>query len=242
MRNIFPIILILLFFFPLISGEIATLGIFKQFDPINLPQTCDNCTYVNLTRVQFPNASILFIGQNMQKIGTDYNFTFIQTLALGNYIITTCGDPNGVITCANYNFEISVTGTNQSTAQGIFYFILLGISILFLFLILIGAIYMPADKKRNSDGIIIGMNEKKYIKLSLWFLSYLGIIWIDWLCWNISEGFLNVNIGTGMFKTIFWSLISFLPFTFISLIASFFVIAFRDKNIKKLLGRGITTT
>ena len=38
--------LLFLFLIPFINGEIQTIGPFKQYSCINLPQICDNCTYI----------------------------------------------------------------------------------------------------------------------------------------------------------------------------------------------------
>lgn len=54
------------------GNDNSYLGTFKQGGIINLKQTCDDCSYVNLSNVSYPNSSFALLGQfNMTKSGTD---------------------------------------------------------------------------------------------------------------------------------------------------------------------------
>jgi hypothetical protein len=60
----------------------------------------------------------------------NYNYTYCNTLYLGQYIVTTCTDVDGVITCVNYDFEVTENGkTNASGGIVIMFSILFLISI-----------------------------------------------------------------------------------------------------------------
>ena len=128
-RFIFVLALILLST-PFILG-VETLGTFQQDTNIELIQVCDNCTFVNLTTVKIPNSTMLSFNINMSITQTTYNFTFQNTSNLGEYIYTTCGDPNGIFTCQSVNFEITPTGHNLDTSKSIISFIGVGIMLLF---------------------------------------------------------------------------------------------------------------
>ena len=41
-----------------------------------------------------------------EQVEGNFNYSFSTTQEFGNYIVTTCGDPNGIYTCASYDFTI----------------------------------------------------------------------------------------------------------------------------------------
>lgn len=108
-------------------SAVPSLGTFEQNKDINLIQVCDNCTFVNLTKIQLPDeGGVINIDDSMTKDGTYYNYTFIQTDKLGTYIYTTCGDDDGYLTCQSIDFLVTPSGSS---------------GILGLFIVVIGVIY-----------------------------------------------------------------------------------------------------
>jgi hypothetical protein len=106
-------ITILLAFVLLLSFATAqqqTLGTFKQGEPINLLQTCSNCTYVNISAVQNPNSNIILSNVLMTKIGSSYNYTIGSQNILGTYTVCGIGDLNGVNDVWCYSFDITADG------------------------------------------------------------------------------------------------------------------------------------
>ena len=77
MKKILIILILLLFFIPLVlGGEQQTLGTFKKGDCITLTQNC-NCTYVNFTAVYKTGSEPKFILQDpteATKQGDDVKF------------------------------------------------------------------------------------------------------------------------------------------------------------------------
>lgn len=102
-----------------VSAEIQTLGVFKMGANVSLIQTCSNCSFVNLTTIQYPDSSTEFIGRLMTKIGTDYNYTFTNTSQLGKYIVSTCGDVDTELTCVSYDFKITPSGSDSDSSQSL---------------------------------------------------------------------------------------------------------------------------
>lgn len=104
---LFTLALAILVFLPIASAETTDLGTFSQDVPVILPQTCSNCTYINVTRVIYPDSSWEVINKPMsQLVNGNYNYTFTNTTMVGNYIATTCGNPDGVFQCQDYRFHI----------------------------------------------------------------------------------------------------------------------------------------
>jgi hypothetical protein len=133
MKSIF-IILIGLFLISFVSAD-CSLPSSKIGDTIQLTQTCSNCTYVNITKIVYPNQSIALLGEySMDANGTNYNYSYIPN-TLGNYYYTTKGDLNGIVTVQTCSFGVTPNGLSQSTSQGIgsAIFLILMIILMFVF-------------------------------------------------------------------------------------------------------------
>jgi len=223
---------------PLVSSEIATLGNFVTGESVNLVQTCDNCTFVNMTKIQLPNSTILTINEAMQRTGADYNYTFKTTSTVGEYQATTCGDVDGTLTCVVYNFFVTRTGTDIGTGQSILYVILLVIFVIMFFGFMFWTITLPSKNERNFDGEITSINWKKYAKWGSAGMSYLLAVAIVFFAWNLTYAFLNFD-GMALFLRFLYTLLLglALPIGILGLIY-LLVIFYGDKKVQKMLERG----
>lgn len=231
-------IVLIVGFIDVASAQSQTLGTFLKDGCVELKQTCGNCTYVNLSRVSAPDSTILLSGQKaMTKTDTVYNYTFCSTSQIGEYIVDWKADPNGITTAGNYDFFISLTGMQPSTAQGTIYFFL-GLLSLFIFaLSLYGSIKIPWKHPRNQQGQIIGINDLKYLKLLLWFFTYLMIIFITFAFRHVGK-IANWEVASNWFNFMFWFLIVFLLPIFIMTLIMGIVSFFDAKKIDRLMLRG----
>lgn len=195
---------------PSTSAEIQTLGIFRTEGVVTLIQNCGNCTYNNVSSVTYPN-STQAIGQvAMTQLGTLYSFNYNKTDALGTYIVNGFGDLDGVKTSWSYTFNITNTGTEATIAQAIIYFIaILLLSALFAFCFY-WAVSLPWSHTRDEDGYILQFNDLRYVKMMMWFVSYILLIGISWLAYNITWGLLSFNTAGNIFNFVYWFLISLL--------------------------------
>jgi len=108
----------LFIFLPIVNAQIQTLTEnHPAGEDITLSQVCATCTFVNLQKVKFPNSTELYINTNMTKQGQTYYYLFSDTDAIGQYIITTCGDLSGVLQCANYDFFTTTNGEKFTSTQ-----------------------------------------------------------------------------------------------------------------------------
>lgn len=126
MKKILLILFLGMFLISLASAEIQTLGTFKQRECINLIQTCENCTYNNISTVLYPNSSVVLSNVVMTKDDTYYNYTFCNTSTLGSYIVNGFGDLDGEKTIWVYDFEVTPTGLGSNIG---FYIIVLILSL-----------------------------------------------------------------------------------------------------------------
>ena len=120
-----------IFLLTLATASIPNLGTVQQYDCINLKQTCPDCSYNNITSVDYPNRTTeaLSLEVEMTKDGTEYNYTFCNTSALGTYLVNGKGDTDGSDTW-NYMFDVTTTGGDSNLPIPIF--LLLASVILFV--------------------------------------------------------------------------------------------------------------
>ena len=120
----------------LASGAISNLGTFEQDTCVELPQICKDCTYNNISKILYPNSTIIVENVVMTKDDTYYNYTFCSTDALGTYTINGFGDPAGTKTTWNYIFEVTPTGksatTYSSIISGLILLVMFGTAIFFM--------------------------------------------------------------------------------------------------------------
>lgn len=123
-----------------VSSEDVTIGKAKMGDTIELYEICDNCSYVNLSNVIYPNKTFALNGQfATTKTGSTFNYSFSDTSTVGIYFYTMCGDLNGVNTCQTISFEVTKSGESNFGDIGVmFVYILFTIAlvgnVVFLFL------------------------------------------------------------------------------------------------------------
>ncbi len=136
MRKLTIILILGMFLITLVSASQEELGTFKQGDCMQLKQSCTNCTYVNFTKVSYPDSTIALTEVEAEKNGMSYNYTFCNTTQLGIYIVEGFGDNGGTNSIFVYDFEITKTGLNFTTKESIIHigliFGLVAVSIFFL--------------------------------------------------------------------------------------------------------------
>lgn len=109
-KNFLLLIIVMMSIISLTTAQQTTLGTFKQNDCVNLIQSCDNCTYTNITQVNYPNSTIAISNKVMTKSGFNYNYSFCSTKPTGDYIVYGVSDLDGKHTVWAYNFMITPSG------------------------------------------------------------------------------------------------------------------------------------
>jgi hypothetical protein len=109
---------------PMIS---ASLGTFEQNTDVQLVQTCNNCTYCNLTSIRRTSPTALTLLNNvvMTQNGAEFNYNLsrgnISTIGAYKYCYD-CGNPEDRITgCIDFN----VTPSGEKNILGFFIIIIL---------------------------------------------------------------------------------------------------------------------
>jgi len=203
-KGVLTLFIFAVFLFSLTSISAGSLGRFTQDTTISLHQVCDNCTFVNLTSISFPNGSTLIINREMNKSLNDYNYSFSDTSLSGLYIYNTCGDQDGPLVCENIEFTVNKLGEELTTGRAIIYILLtLFIFLLFLFTFYINII-LPSGNQRNGRGQITKIIRLKYIKIMLIPVTFALFNWFLNLLLSISNNLIDkFEIYNGMISWLF---------------------------------------
>lgn len=206
------------------GDDASFLGVFKANDNVSLKQVCDNCTYVNVSSVKYPDSNFTYLNESMTKNGVDYNYTFSNTSNSGCYSYTVFGDKNGITAVETINFEINPTGLAQNESRTT------AVSRGVYFLFAIAMIFFIA---------FLFVNSKAPIKWSLFliafmfFLSSLNILFVglqDEIVNPKIEGFFSFIVASSTY--LFWG--SFGLLGFIWIVTTFQTLMFKHANNKAL--------
>lgn len=229
-------LLLLLFIIPIVSAEVQSLP-----DPVvqgicaNLPQIELNSSYENITFVQWPSGYVDLLNVRMQKNVFSYNYTYCNTTMIGTYIVNGCSD----MSCWNYAFVVTPTGTIPTVTEGILYIAALIVLLIIFFGCFYGAVKIPWDNRRSEEGYVIDINDLKYVKIFLWWITYALAIVIAYIMYSLAYGFLYMNTMADIFKWVYWLLLGF----FFPIVGVSFVVLvarkLNDGKLEAMIARGI---
>ena len=134
-KNIIPWILAILvttlvfLILPLVHASIQSLPTSKINQEMQLTQTVTNSTYCNISKITYPNNSILNLNKVMTKLNNDYNYSYTPN-TLGEYSYITCCNPDSIETCVGITFIVTNTGYETTLPKSII--MLIGLAIMFL--------------------------------------------------------------------------------------------------------------
>lgn len=240
MKPILLLLFVLLFSNLVIADSI---GVFKIDTDIELYQTCNNCTYCNLTTIKYPNSTNIITNTET----TRDNSYFYFNLGKGN--VTQLGNYKYCYDCGNgidretgcISFEVTPNGFEPNNSQGLIYSVLFIVALV-LFLTSIFLAVSIDGKKYDTDSItgqVTGVNWGKYYKYALWFFAYIILIWLSHLAYEISAGILYTEFLKSFFHMAFRiELGLLLPITFLFFFMVF-VSILRDKKNQSLIERGL---
>ena len=220
--------------------------IFRQKETSNLLLTCTNADgspcdssfSCNVT-VAYPNNSLLFENQGASFNTDHYNITITNTDILGSYsylIYCTNGTDHGAQ--PDLSYIVNLTGEDLNISKTMLYIFILIVTLVIFLLSLYGSIKIPWKYKRDEEGFIVQMNDLKYVKLLLWFMTYTILIFITWLTASVSK-FLELGMASGFFDMIYLTLLVFIFPIFLIVFITGILKTFSDKKINDLLGRNL---
>jgi len=122
--NIISLVLILIALASVSTVATSDLGVYAQDSDIQLFQTCDSCSYVNLESVYFPNGSVKTFNSLMTKDSYTFNYSFSDSSQLGEYKYFVCGDKLGVLNCESVVFSVNTNGSKTDNGFNVFIMII----------------------------------------------------------------------------------------------------------------------
>ena len=201
---------------------------------------CSSSTHCNIT-IRYPNGTYIVASSVATYNHTtgDANYTLTNTEKVGEYstrIICKDGVYNGTST---FNFKITPAGKDLTTGEGIIYIIVFFGSFVLFGLSLYGSIKIKWKDHRNEEGRVMSINDLKYVKVFLWWMNYILLIWLCFLLYGITYNFLYLDAASRFFRMVYYFLLAFfypsiVCFLFISL-----VLYAQSKKLKKILSRGL---
>lgn len=218
----------------------SSFGVKKVGSTIDLPQSCASCTYNNITAIEYPNGTSIYLESTMTKNGQKYNYTYTFPDNLqGEYFISGHGDLNGVDTGWRYSIELTSEGKPESTSNSLFYLGLLGVLVLFLVVILGSISFIPSTDEYNSEGDLLNINNLKHLRPILWGVVYVLVMAIMFLSSNIAFAYLGTKMMGNILFTIYRIMFSLLLPMMVLWLIYIFRRIFLDKETKKMIERGI---
>lgn len=217
--------------------QIQSLDIHRKGNCIDLVQADRNSTYQTIVSVQLPNKQISLIDKNMTSLGGGYyNYSYCNTSYVGKYFV------NGYDNDEQWAYDFIVTnnGTEYTTAQSITYIFVLLLSVGLFILCFTWAWNIETGNIRNSDGEIMAVNYKKHLKLFLVVMCYMVAMWVFFVSWNITLGYLDLPAVASFFRFLYTFMLAMaLPITVVWILVAFIMFV-RDLQIEKKLERGFT--
>lgn len=162
--------MLFLFSFSLVSASFGfnngdSLGVFQQNYQVQIIQTCDNCTSVNITSIKSANGNLINISSSMTQDGTFFNYTLSagHVSSIGKYIVGGVGNPNGTQTSWVSSFEVTPSGliTNSN-----YYWLILLVS---------GAIIFLGFRVRDGWIVILGTFGLYFLGIYTLFYGVVGV-------------------------------------------------------------------
>jgi len=188
MKNKHLIMLMMFIFLFSFSSAIETnFGSYIKGENLTLKQTCGDCSYINITSVQYPNGTTFISNVQMTKDDTLYTYEIDGNLLDKNgvYLVTGRGDPYGNNETFSYDFTIRNTGNELDLPQVMLYLMLFFILCVCLLISLYVSIVVKFENSKDIGGNIIRINYKKYIKLLSLGFSYVFFTTIIFFAWNL---------------------------------------------------------
>jgi len=202
--KLFPLLIISLFLLTCVSAQTETLGIFEKDSCIQLKQTCADCTYVNFSRVSYPDSTLALGQVTSEKVGSIFNYTFCNTTQLGTYVLEGIGDVEGTDTVFSYDFDVTLNG--NPPGDGV---VVVVYTIMFILFIAFGITYFIISLghtiQLEMDLIDLTIMVSTY--LAMWVFYYVSF---EYLGNPIINEILEIAISVGAVTHVFLPFVAFL--------------------------------
>lgn len=234
MKKIFMLLILGLFLISFTSA-LDSLGTFKQNQPVNITQICNDATYITISSLKFPNSTVALSPVNMTLTNSgNFYYEFSNTLEKGRYYVS--GVSDGCTKVFATYFDI---GEELSTGSAVLNLGFLSLVILLLLVVVFAITNLPSGNDEDGYGQIISVNSLKYFNYGLYIIGYGLLIAVFFLSSNIAITYLaGAMFGQVLFAIYKILMIVAIPFILLVLII-IFVNIFKDKELKSMIEQGI---
>ena len=169
MKKLLPI----LFLCSILLLTLVSAATFKLGDCIDITTTCANCTYSNITSIEYPNGTGTILEHSMTENEIRYSYnTCNHTNLLGEYIIFGHYDLNGIDTVWENTYDITLNGNERP--EGIVKVLFFAFFLILLFWILLSFLKVLGHWK-DLEVDIIDLATTIGIYLVIFAFQYLAI-------------------------------------------------------------------
>ena len=151
------------------GNDNSYLGTFKQNQTITFKQTCDSCSYSNLSSVYYPNGTVAYYDYSMAKNGIEYTISSNDTDILGCYSYSVYGDKGGTKTSETIDYRITPSGQSGNA------------NIVFILFIVIALFFITFFGFRDGNAWITILGGMAMMGLGIYMINNGIIIYRDWL-------------------------------------------------------------
>lgn len=197
---------------------------------------------VNITLTD-PDNIVLVAFQKMtfNEATQQFNYTIdgSNVSKTGNYCYDITASYLGINKTESFCFDIDPLGQEFTTSQSILYLVMILLAVGIFGLCLFGAIKIPFKNYRNEDARVVSMNDLKFVKIFLWFITYLTAIWITALATSLTKNFLFFNGAYNFFNLFYWILISFMWPIIVCFFLFSLIIFLNDQKFRVAINNGL---
>jgi hypothetical protein len=136
-------------------------------------------------------------------------------------------------------WESNTVGKSITTPQAILYLGFLILLILIFIVNFVGMSMLPEKNSRDGEGQLLSISYLKYFRNVLWMTGYFLFLGIVYIASNLAFAFLDETLMAKTLFMIFHIGLALAPVVVILWIIWMFVSMFHDKQMQKLLNRGM---
>ena len=208
--------------------------------PLRSDGAVDNNIEANITVRGVDQTVIAFGIMSLNDVTQEHNFTLDKNnnskTGFYQYCITATNGTLSDTSC--FNYEVTITGERTDIAKSMFYILIGGILMIFFLLSLYGSVKIPFKNTKNSNGRLVSINDLKYLKLFLWFCTYILLVFISFaFAWASRST--NWEVGYRILHVIYSFGLAFMLPIFILLMVFAFVNVITDGKIVKEFERNV---
>lgn len=223
-----------------VFGESAGLTV-RVFN-LSTGELLNNNSYVGCeAHVYNINGSELIHIENAEPYKDGFNFAYNDSIipSIGIYSFSIhCNTTNSGSYITDY-FEVTATGTTLSLSSTIIYSLLLIVFITLMIMSLIGAVKINGKNEFTMGGDVLRVNFNKYLKIGLYALSYLFLLFVVFISYGISKSFLYLNMVTDILYIVNYLLWILLAPLFIALVVVALIKFVLDLRLQDLAKRNL---